>query len=518
MIRRGRTEGWLTLSPSALQPWSQFSGGELHGVKIDDIEGRGCGVVAEKQVPTDHEADAPLISVPRDLVLSLESVKKYAQLDKKLAEILRRLGDFGDTTRGAILTFLLCQATLSCPEATGGTFVRTPFAEYVKFLPLNTLPTSWTSIPDLQVCPLAISLLFFFRSQHGSSSLLLVLHHDFAIRAKHNFMQTLLSGTTLGPALAAKINSLQREYDLLKGASGSMPGWWETTSEVVTGEDEEAKMARLLETLGEERDSDEEAEPAVPVVCIPALTLSMISTLNLGFRHHVLRLCSDPSQGVDDGLITFDDWLQVDNFYRSRALEFPGIGDATVPIVDMANHASGDATAALYECDANGDAVLLLRDGKSLEPGDEITITYGDQKGACEMLFSYGFIEDSMEDARELFLDLEIPDDDPLAKAKQHISKSAPGFKIFRQADESIGWTGDFIWLIVVNEEDGLDFRVLQDHNGNKELKAFWKDEELSENEGELQRRLTRYVLLPADSVPRTTRNDHNLNHHPRTC
>ena len=28
-----------------------------------------------------------------------------------------------------------------------------------------------------------------------------------------------------------------------------------------------------------------------------------------------------------DGLLTFDDWLQVDAMYRSRALEFPAIGD-----------------------------------------------------------------------------------------------------------------------------------------------------------------------------------------------
>lgn len=61
--------------------------------------------------------------------------------------------------------------------------------------------------------------------------------------------------------------------------------------------------------------------------------------------------------------------------YRSRALEFPGVGDAMVPCIDMANHASGDATAALYETDDDGNAILILRHGKDISEGGEITIT-----------------------------------------------------------------------------------------------------------------------------------------------
>ena len=73
--------------------------------------------------------------------------------------------------------------------------------------------------------------------------------------------------------------------------------------------------------------------------------------------------------------ITFDDWMHVDAMYRSRALEFPGVGDAMVPCIDMANHASGDATVALYEIDNDGNGLLLLRDGKEIQRGEEITIT-----------------------------------------------------------------------------------------------------------------------------------------------
>ncbi|KAI4174992.1 MAG: hypothetical protein LQ343_002019 [Gyalolechia ehrenbergii] len=184
----------------------------------------------------------------------------------------------------------------------------------------------------------------------------------------------------------------------------------------------------------------------------------------------------------NDGLqfLNFDDWKRVDAMYRSRALDLPGTGHAMVPCIDMANHAAGDGTVALYDTDADGNAVLVLRKGKNLEVGDEVTITYGDEKGACEMVFSYGFIEDSMTSARELFLDLDIPDDDPLRLAKKAVSKSAPGFKIFAK-DDSTNWEGDFVWLVCVNEEDGLAFRLLHTIDGKKELKVFWKDDEVSD-------------------------------------
>ncbi|KAL1619888.1 hypothetical protein SLS54_006487 [Diplodia seriata] len=199
-----------------------------------------------------------------------------------------------------------------------------------------------------------------------------------------------------------------------------------------------------------------------------------------------IKWCAEELWDEEDGLLSFDDWLQVDAMYRSRALEFPGIGDSMVPCVDMANHASGDATVALYETDSDGNAVLLLRDGKELKKGDEITITYGDKKGACEMLFSYGFIEDSMTSAQELFLDLEIPNDDPLKRAKLHINTAAPGFRLFDSADAeapagSTGWQSDFVWLVVVNEEDGLEFEVAQTTDGGRELRVYWDGAVLEE-------------------------------------
>lgn len=183
---------------------------------------------------------------------------------------------------------------------------------------------------------------------------------------------------------------------------------------------------------------------------------------------------------TDSGTLTFNDWKYVDAIYRSRALDLPGTGSAIVPCIDMANHASGDSTSALYETDSNGNAVLILREGQDLAPDDEVTITYGDEKGACEMLFSYGFIESTMQSAQELFLDLDIPDDDPLKLAKKAVARSAPGFRLFLHGD-STDWESTFVWLFCVNEEDGLEFKVLQNNEGERELEACWKGAEITD-------------------------------------
>ncbi|KAL8637905.1 MAG: hypothetical protein Q9228_004881 [Teloschistes exilis] len=229
--------------------------------------------------------------------------------------------------------------------------------------------------------------------------------------------------------------------------------WTEEERELLVGTSLEAALDAKLKSLDRE------------------FTHLQSSTASIGW-------CQKYWWSTESGTLTFDDWKQVDAMYRSRALDLPGTGHAMVPAIDMANHASGDATLALYDTDPEGDAVLILRSGKTLQANDEVTITYGDGKGACEMLFSYGFIEDTMTSARELFLDIGIPDDDPLKLAKKAVAKSAPGFKLFLK-EESIAWEGDFVWLVCVNEEDGLNFRLLQTNDGGRELQVSWKDCEM---------------------------------------
>lgn len=175
------------------------------------------------------------------------------------------------------------------------------------------------------------------------------------------------------------------------------------------------------------------------------------------------------------GHLSFDDWSQVDAMYRSRALEFPGIGDAMVPCVDMANHVPDEGTAAVYEVDGDGNAVLLLREGVTVKKGEEVSITYGDEKGACEMLFSYGFIDSSMAGAKSIFVEIEALDDDPFAKAKMAVKDCAPGAKMW--VEGGLKWESEWIYLVLMNEEDGLGFKVAQAVDGSRDLEMFWHDE-----------------------------------------
>jgi hypothetical protein len=85
-----------------------------------------------------------------------------------------------------------------------------------------------------------------------------------------------------------------------------------------------------------------------------------------------------------------------------------------------------------------------------------------------------------MTSAKVMFLDLDIPDDDPLRPAKAFISTSAPGFRIFEK-ENGIDWESDYIWLIVINEEDGLDFKIRQTVDGKREIQSFWQERELSD-------------------------------------
>lgn len=149
----------------------------------------------------------------------------------------------------------------------------------------------------------------------------------------------------------------------------------------------------------------------------------------------------------------------------------------------------------------------MLMEGKELKKDQEITITYGDEKGACEMLFSYGFIDEHMESAETLFLSLIIPEDDVCKTAKMNIAQCAPGFKVIdvptrrdgRGVDpekaasnnsgsspggqtvttnEKFDWTGDFVWLLCVGYEDGLEFRLARTTDGqDDEVEATFNGE-----------------------------------------
>jgi hypothetical protein len=85
----------LSLSEPVFQTWCRVNGIAFHGVKVgaSHIDGGGEGVLADRDLSGGEEG--PLMVVPRDMILSRESVELQAKSDKWLREVLGACGEFG---------------------------------------------------------------------------------------------------------------------------------------------------------------------------------------------------------------------------------------------------------------------------------------------------------------------------------------------------------------------------------------------------------------------------------------
>ena len=167
MIRRGKTEGWLQLPQNTFVSWATLNDVTFDRTVPGDIPGRGGALLAKEDPNAEEDSSNVLLTVPKDLILSLERVQDHAKVDKDFREVLQSLGDFGrvgltwwrhlnslfcaahitnptwvrnahfitssltssQTSRGAILSFLLEQASISCPDLPVRVGVHSPFTE-----------------------------------------------------------------------------------------------------------------------------------------------------------------------------------------------------------------------------------------------------------------------------------------------------------------------------------------------------------------------------------------------------
>lgn len=95
MLRQGKSQGWLSLPPQAFTPWAHLNGVQFHDVKPGHIAGRGSALIASKAVTNSAEGAECLLTVPKDLILSLEQILEQAKVDRDFREVLESLGDFG---------------------------------------------------------------------------------------------------------------------------------------------------------------------------------------------------------------------------------------------------------------------------------------------------------------------------------------------------------------------------------------------------------------------------------------
>jgi hypothetical protein len=161
-----------------------------------------------------------------------------------------------------------------------------------------------------------------------------------------------------------------------------------------------------------------------------------------------------------------------------------------VPCVDIVNHAR-DANA-YYEQTSNGDMVLLLRPNEEVDRGSEVTISYGSSKSAAEMLFSYGFVDEEIE-IDSVVLDLLPLPDDPLGKAKVVAFSGTPVVHISCNS-AAVEWSSPFLYFMCVNEEDGLNFKVLQQTDGTQsQLQVFWQNADITDSTADFEQHVMQH-------------------------
>jgi hypothetical protein len=145
----------------------------------------------------------------------------------------------------------------------------------------------------------------------------------------------------------------------------------------------------------------------------------------------------------------------------------------------MVNHSS--VPNAYYEQASSSSATLLLRPNMKLDLGSEITISYGADKTNAEMLFSYGFIDEENTTGGGLTLPIESFPDDPLGRAKLAAYGEPPTVTLSNTKGE-FSWECPFLHFMCLNEEDGLDFKVLQQTDGSRsQLRVFWQGCDVTE-------------------------------------
>lgn len=96
MIIEGKTDGWLRLPVDTLPAWAAFNNVLFNGIKIGPIPGfedRGSTVVAKRHLNGGDEL--PLMTIPKDLILSLERVQEHAKTDGDFRAVLEGQSEFG---------------------------------------------------------------------------------------------------------------------------------------------------------------------------------------------------------------------------------------------------------------------------------------------------------------------------------------------------------------------------------------------------------------------------------------
>ena len=83
-----------------LQAWTTLNDVKFNDTRVEritnpDSQHEGAGLFATRDFETSHDFETFLLSVPHELVLSVDLVHDYAKSDGHLRDVLEAVGEFG---------------------------------------------------------------------------------------------------------------------------------------------------------------------------------------------------------------------------------------------------------------------------------------------------------------------------------------------------------------------------------------------------------------------------------------
>lgn len=149
------------LAAQALAVWADVNGVRFDGVEIEGratgaSTDRGYAIVARQDLV--EEKMGPLITVPGHLVLSRERVFSEAQHHADLKELLDAASELAETSRGAILLYLMWLLSVTACGVAEKTDVTAAWAEYcfLRRRPLRAKNGKGLTMAQLRQAPLAV--------------------------------------------------------------------------------------------------------------------------------------------------------------------------------------------------------------------------------------------------------------------------------------------------------------------------------------------------------------------------
>ena len=179
-------------------------------------------------------------------------------------------------------------------------------------------------------------------------------------------------------------------------------------------------------------------------------------------------------------------------------MELPNTGTSMVPVIDLANHSS--RSNVQYDVYANGDVCLKLKAGAVIEEGEELFLSYGDEKSASEMLFSYGFVEKT---TLFEFLIGHIPQSVKMpAMVPNQDAKLMCWCKGFGIPMMTIGGKKGnlelecpFVYFLLLEEKDGMEMNVIEGDAETHDFRALWQGMDITDKLDKLEIILKRNPL-----------------------